>query len=118
MRFQSNFACRQYSLGTSKYITVKSQVLTCVTNKKINFLSKGHSTLGSKIPFISNFERPAYASKQDMLEFATLWDGDISWTVTSLGHYFSKWATFHGHSQRVTSRGHYFSKWVTSRGQF
>ena len=45
-------------------------------------------------------------------------DGDISWTVTFRGHYFSKWATFRGHSQRVTSRGHYFSKWVTSRGQF
>ena len=43
-------------------------------------------------------------------------DGDISWTVTSCGHYFSKWATFRGHSQRVTSRGHYFSKWVTFRG--
>ena len=24
--------------------TVKSRVLTCVTNEKINFLSKGHST--------------------------------------------------------------------------
>ena len=47
-----------------------------------------------------------------------VWDGDISWTMTSRGHYFSKWATFRGHSQRVTSRGHYFSKWVTSRGQF
>ena len=46
------------------------------------------------------------------------WDGDISWTVTSRGHYFSKWETSRGHSQRVTSRGHYFSKWVTSRGQF
>ena len=46
------------------------------------------------------------------------WDGDISWTVSSRGHYFLKWATFRGHSQRVTSRGHYFSKWVTSRGQF
>ena len=45
-------------------------------------------------------------------------DGDISWTVTSRGHYFSKWETSRGHSQRVTSRGHYFSKWVTSRGQF
>ena len=45
-------------------------------------------------------------------------DGDISWTVTSRGHYFLKWATFHGHSQRVTSRGHFFSKWVTFRGQF
>ena len=45
-------------------------------------------------------------------------DGDISWTVTSRGHYFLKWATFRGHSQRVTSRGHYFSKWVTFRGQF
>ena len=45
-------------------------------------------------------------------------DGDISWTVTSRGHYFSKWATSRGHSQRVTLRGHYFSKWVKSHGQF
>ena len=54
-------------------------------------------------------------------------DGDISWTVTSRGPYFSKWATsrghsqrvtFRGHSQRVTSRGHYFSKWVSFRGRF
>ena len=35
-------------------------------------------------------------------------DGDISWTVTSRGHYFSKWATFRGHSQRVTFRGHFW----------
>ena len=35
-------------------------------------------------------------------------DGDISWTMTSRGHYFSKWATSRGHSQRVTSRGHFF----------
>ena len=46
--------------------------------------------------------------------------GDFSWTllVTSRGHYFLKWATSRGHSQRVTFRGHYFSKWVTSHGQF
>ena len=44
-----------------------------VTNKKINFLSKGHSTQeGSKIPFISNLKKPACASKQDVLELATL----------------------------------------------
>ena len=36
-------------------------------------LSKGHSTQGSKIPFISNLKKPACASKQDMLELATLW---------------------------------------------
>ena len=35
-------------------------------------------------------------------------DGDISWTMTSRGHYFSKWATFRGHSQRVTFRGHFW----------
>ena len=31
-------------------------------------------------------------------------DGDISWTRTSRGHYFSKWGTSRGHSQRVTFR--------------
>ena len=36
------------------------------------------------------------------------WDGDISWTMTSRGHYFSKWATSCGHSQRVTFRGHFW----------
>ena len=38
------------------------------------FLSKGpgHSTQGSKIPFISNMKKPACASKQDVLELATL----------------------------------------------
>ena len=35
-------------------------------------------------------------------------DGDISWTMTSRGHYFSKWVTFRGHSQRVTFRGHFW----------
>ena len=35
-------------------------------------------------------------------------DGDISWTMTSRGHYFSKWATSRGHSQRVTFRGHFW----------
>ena len=48
--------------------TVKSQKLTRVTNLEINFLSKGHSTLGSKIPFISNLKNPACPSKQDVLE--------------------------------------------------
>ena len=37
-----------------------------------------------------------------------------TWTVTSRGHFFSKWATSRGHFQRVTSRGHFL---VTSRGQ-
>ena len=36
------------------------------------------------------------------------WDGDISWTMTFRGHYFSKWATFRGRSQRVTFRGHFW----------
>ena len=40
-------------------------------------------------------------------------DGDISWTITFRGHFFSKWATSRGHSQRVTSRGHFL---VTSHG--
>ena len=42
-------------------------------------------------------------------------DGDISWTMTSRGHFLSKWATSRGHCQRVTSRGHFL---VTSRGHF
>jgi hypothetical protein len=44
-----------------------------------------------------------------------LWDGDISWTMTSRGHFLSKWATSREHCQRVTSRGHFL---VTSRGHF
>ena len=36
------------------------------------------------------------------------WDGVISWTMTSRGHYFSKWAISRGHSQKVSSRGHFF----------
>ena len=35
-------------------------------------------------------------------------DNDISWTMTSRGHFFSKWATSRGHSQRVTFRGHFW----------
>ena len=35
-------------------------------------------------------------------------DGDISWTMTSRGHYFSKWVTSRGHFQRVTFRGHFW----------
>ena len=45
----------------------------------------------------------------------TLRDGDILWTVTSRGHFFSKWAISRGHCQRVTSRGHFL---VTFRGHF
>ena len=43
-----------------------------VTNQKINFLSKGHSTEGPKIPFISNPKKPTCASKRFMLELAIL----------------------------------------------
>ena len=42
-------------------------------------------------------------------------DGDISWTMTFRGHFFSKWGTFRGHFLRVTSRGHFL---VTFRGHF
>ena len=47
-------------------------------------------------------------------------DGDISWTMTSRGHFFAKWATSRGHCQRVTSRGHFFvtSFWVNFYGHF
>ena len=43
------------------------------------------------------------------------WDGDISWTMTFRGHYFSIWATSRRHSQRVTFS---WTLSVTSRGQF
>ena len=33
------------------------------TNSEINFLSKGHSTQQSKIPFIRNLKKPACTSK-------------------------------------------------------
>ena len=36
------------------------------------------------------------------------WDGYILWTMTSRGHYFSKWVTSRGHSQRVTFPGHFW----------
>ena len=36
------------------------------------FLSKGHSTLGPKIPFISNLKKPTCASKRNVLEVAIL----------------------------------------------
>ena len=42
-------------------------------------------------------------------------DGDISWTTTSNGHFFSIWANFCGHLQRVTSHGHFL---VSSSGYF
>jgi hypothetical protein len=41
-------------------------------------------------------------------EIPCIWDGDISWTMTSCGHYFSKGATSRGHSQRMTFRGHFW----------
>ena len=40
-------------------------------------------------------------------------DGDILWTMTSRGHYFSKWVTSRGNSQRVTFRGHF---WLSKLG--
>ena len=50
-------------------------------------------------------------------------DGDISWTMTSHGHFFSKWVTSRGHFLRATSLGHF--GWlfvdifgVNSRGHF
>jgi hypothetical protein len=46
---------------------------------------------------------------------AKMWDADISRTMTSSGHFFSKWANFCGHLQRVTSRGHFL---VNSSGHF
>ena len=52
--------------------TVQSRVLMRVTNQKINFLSKGHSTQGLKIPFISNLKQLVCASKRDVLELAIL----------------------------------------------
>ena len=51
--------------------TVLIKKYSIVTNQEINFLSKGHSTQGSKKPFISNLKKPACASKWDMLEIAT-----------------------------------------------
>ncbi len=45
-------------------------------------------------------------------------DGDISWTMTSRGHFFSKWATSRGHCQRVTSRGHFCPREVLFLGEF
>ena len=51
--------------------TVTSWVLMRITNWKINFLSKGHST-GPKIPFISNLKKPTCASQRDVLELAIL----------------------------------------------
>ena len=68
--------------GNSKFLhifltnhssAVKWRVLMRVSNWKINLLSKGDSTEGSKIPFISNPKRPAFASKRDELVLATKW---------------------------------------------
>ena len=36
------------------------------------FLSKGHITWGSKIPYLSNLKKPVCASKRDVLELTTL----------------------------------------------
>ena len=41
-------------------------------------------------------------------EYVEIRDGDILWTMTSSGHFFSKWVNFRGHSQRVNSRGHFW----------
>ena len=37
-----------------------------------------------------------------LLTFSILYDGNISWTMTSRGDFFSKWANVRGHYQRVT----------------
>ena len=37
-------------------------------------------------------------------------DGDISWTMNSRGHSFSKWANSSGHFLRVNSLGHFW--WI------
>ena len=58
--------------------------------------------------YMKNGILPAFHGK-------TIRDGDISWTMTSRGHFFSKWGTSCGHCQRVTSRGHFL---VTSCGSF
>ena len=55
-----------------------------VTNQKINFLSKGHSTEGPKIPFISNPKKPTCASKRFMLELAILQCVNVSGPQFSL----------------------------------
>ena len=52
----------------------------------------------------------------EKLFFSYLWqDGDFSWTMTSRGHFFSKWVNSSGHFQRVNSCGHF---WLNSRGHF
>ena len=44
-----------------------------ITDWEINFLTKGLSTEGLKIPFINNLKKPECVSKQDMIELTTLW---------------------------------------------
>ena len=80
-RHQHNLNCGVSTFGETnqlhrnyfyRKVTIQSRVLMRITNQEINFLSKGHSTQGLKIPFISNLKKPACASKRDVLELATL----------------------------------------------
>ena len=53
--------------------TLNLQVLNFVTNSKILFLSKGHTTKSSCIiPFISKLKKTWCGSKRDVLELETL----------------------------------------------
>ena len=61
-----------WTLKCSITYTVKSRVLTCVTNQKISLLPKGHSKYGSKISFIRDLKRPACASIRYGLVLATI----------------------------------------------
>jgi hypothetical protein len=96
-----NGACTVYIIGDVK------KLQTCDS-----FL---HSTVGK----VGKKWWWNYISKTNFRSLSPLYsyirDGDISWTITSRGHFFSKWATSRGHCQRVTSRGHFL---VTSRGRF
>ena len=55
---------------------------------------------------LTQFLHPSVVSTTP--DYRLLGDGDILWTMTSRGHYFSKWVTSRGHSQRVTFRGHFW----------
>ena len=56
----------------SNYVLYSHKFYHALLIRKSFFLSKGHSTSGSKISFISNLKKPVCASKRDVLELATL----------------------------------------------
>ena len=66
---------------------------TTSTYIKKNFLSKGHSTLGPKISFISNLKKPTCASKRDVLYLAILRYVDL-WSKIYLIFYLLTIASF------------------------